>query len=80
MFDVVREPINDEKEELQIWQPANFCRFGLEHALARNPNFETFPLNANVVRRRWNDHSSSYLPVLEYTDVNHCEFVFKRPS
>ena len=48
-----------EQTEMHIWPPANFCDFGLEHAL-----FETCPLDANVARF-WNGHNSSYLPVLD---------------
>ena len=41
------------------------------HAVPIHPIFEPYSLNGNV-ERRWNGHSSSHLPVLEYTDVDHC--------
>ena len=69
MVDVVHEPIDDEQAEMHIWPPADFCGFGLEHAVPIHLIFEPCPLNANVAQR-WNGHSSSHLPVLEYTDVN----------
>ena len=71
MFDVVHEPIDDEPAEMHIWPPADFCRFDIEYAIPIQPIFETFPLIANFARW-WNDHSSSHLLVLEYTDMDHC--------
>ena len=71
MVDVVLEPIIDEQSEMHIWPPADFCRFGLKHALFIHPIFEPCPLNANVAFW-WNGHSSSHLPVIECTDVDHC--------
>ena len=65
MFNVVHEPIDDEQADLHIWPPADFCGFGLDHAVHINLNFELCPLNANVVRWWWNGHSSSHLPVLK---------------
>ena len=65
------EPIYDQQAEIHICPPADFCGFGLEHAVPIHPNFEPCPLNENDVRW-WNDHSSSHLPVIEYTDVDHC--------
>ena len=56
---------------MHIWPPADYCGFGLEHAVPIHPIFEPCLLNANVARW-WNGHSSSRLPVLEYTDTNHC--------
>ena len=63
----VNEPIDDEQAEMHIWPPADFCGFGLEHAvpIGLHPIFEPCPLNANVARR-WNDYSLTHLPVLEY--------------
>ena len=72
MVDVVHESFDDEQAEKHIWPPADFCGFGLEHAVPIHPIFETCPLNANVARW-WNGHSSSPLPVLGYTGVGHCE-------
>ena len=69
MVEVVHEPIEDEQGEMHIWPPADFC--GFEHAVPTHPIFEPCLLNANVARW-WNGHSSSHLPVLEYTDVDHC--------
>ena len=71
MVDVVHEPIKDEQEKIYIWPPADFCGYGLEHAVPIHQIFEPFPLNVNVARW-WNGHSSSHLPVLKYTDVDHC--------
>ena len=50
-----------------------FCGFGLEHVVPIYPifYFEPCPLNANVARW-WKGHSSSHLPVFEYTDLDHC--------
>ena len=71
MVDVVQDPIDDEQAEMHIWPSADFCGFGLEHAVPIHPIFKPCPLNANVAP--WgNGHSSSHLPVLEYTDVYHC--------
>ena len=70
MIDVVHEPIDDEQAVMHIWQPADFCGFSLEHAVSIHPVFEPCPLNANVARC-WNGHSSSHLPVFEYTEVDH---------
>ena len=67
----VQEPIDDEQAEMHTWPTADFCRFGLEQAVLIHPIFEPYLLNANVARW-WNDHSSSHLPVLEYTDVEYC--------
>ena len=39
MVDVVHEPVNDEKAEMHIWPPADFCGFDLEHALPIYPIF-----------------------------------------
>ena len=33
MVDVVHELIDDEQAEMRIWPPADFCGFGLEHAV-----------------------------------------------
>ena len=52
--DVVHEPIDDEQAEMHVWSPADFCDFGLEHAVPIHPIFEPYPLNANV-GRWWND-------------------------
>ena len=71
MVDIVHEPVNDEQAEMHIWPPADFCGFDLEHAVPLHPIFEPGPLNANVAQW-WNGHSTSHLPVLEYTDVDHC--------
>ena len=71
MVDVVHEPIHEEQAEINVWSPADFCGFGLEHAVFIHPIFEACSLNANV-ERWWNGHSSSHLPVLEYNDVDHC--------
>ena len=71
MVDVVHEPIDDKQAEMHIGPPADFGGFSLDHAVPIHPIFEACHLNANVAQW-WNDHSSSYLPVLEYTDVNHC--------
>ena len=59
---------------MHIWPSDNFCGFGLEHAVPIHPIFEPCPLNANVARW-WNGHSSSHLPIIEYTDVDHCVLV-----
>ena len=74
MVDVVHEPIDDDQAEMHIWPPADVCGFGLEPAVPIHPIFEPCPLNANVARW-WNGHSSSHLPVLEYSDVDHCGLV-----
>ena len=74
MVDVVHELVDDEQAEMHIWTPANFCDVGLEHAVPIHPIFEPCPLNANVAGR-WNGQSSSHLPVLEYTNVDHCELM-----
>ena len=50
MVDVVYEPIHDKQAEMHIWQPADFCGFGLGHAVPIYPIFEPRPLNANVAR------------------------------
>ena len=71
MVDVVHEPIDDEQAEMHIGPPADFCGCVLEHAVPIHPIIEPCPLNATVARW-WNGHSSSHLPVLEYTDVDHC--------
>ena len=71
MVDSVHEPNDDEQGEVHIWPPADFCGFGLEHTVPIHPIFEPCPLNANVTRW-WNGYSSSHLPVLEYSDMNHC--------
>ena len=34
MVDVVYEPIDNEQAEVQIWPLAEFCGFGLEHAVS----------------------------------------------
>ena len=47
------------------------CCFGLENAVPIHPTFEPYPLNTNA-ERWWDGHSSSHLPVLKYTDVDHC--------
>ena len=56
-------------DEMLIWPPADFCGFGLEHAVPIHATFEPCPLNENVARW-WNGHSSLHLPVLVYTDVD----------
>ena len=33
MVDVVHGPIDDKEAEMHIWPPADFCGFGLEHAV-----------------------------------------------
>ena len=71
MVDVVHEPIEDEQAEMHIWSPADFCGFGLETAVTINPIFQPCPSNANDARW-WKGHSSSHLPILVYTDVDHC--------
>ena len=48
-----------------------FLWFWLRLCGSHTPDFEPCPLNTNVTRW-WNGHSSSHLPVLEYTDVDHC--------
>ena len=55
---------------MHIWPPADFCGFDLEHAVPIHPIFEPCPLNANAARW-WNGHSSSHLPVIEHTDMDH---------
>ena len=55
---------------MQIWWSPDFCGFGLENAVPIHTIFEPCHFNANVARW-WNGHSSSYLPVLEYNDVDH---------
>ena len=70
MVDIVHEPIDDEQADMHIWPPADFCGLGLEHAVTIHPIFESCPLNTNVAQW-WICHSSSHLPVLEYTDVDH---------
>ena len=74
MVDVVYETIDGERAEMHIWPPADFRGFGLEHALPIHTIFEICPLNANVARW-WKGHSS-HLPVLKYTDVDHCGLMF----
>ena len=76
MVDVVHKTINDDLAEMHIWPPTDFCDFGLEHVVPIHPIFESCPLNENVARW-WNGRSSSYLPVLKYTDVDHCGLIFK---
>ena len=71
MVDVVHDKIDNEQAEMHIWPPADFCGFGLQHAVHKQLIFEPCHLNANVAWW-WNGHSSSHLPVLEYTDVDHC--------
>ena len=44
MVDVVDEPIDDEQAEMHIWPPADFCGFGLEHAIPIHLIFLTFPI------------------------------------
>ena len=44
MVDVVHEPSDDEQAEMQIWPPADFCGFGLEHALPIHLIFLTLPI------------------------------------
>ena len=39
MVDVVYEPSDDEKAEMHIWPPADFCGFGLDHAVHIQPIF-----------------------------------------
>ena len=56
---------------MHVWPLTDFCGFGLEHAVALYLIIEPCLLNSNVTRW-WNGHSSSHLPVLEYTDVDHC--------
>ena len=68
MVDVVHKPIDDEQAEMYIWPPAEFCGFDLEHAVSIHLIFNLRPLNANVALW-WNGHSSSHLPVLEYTEA-----------
>ena len=51
MFDDVHKPIDDEQAEMHVWPPADFCGFGLEHAVPIYPIFEPCPLNANVAPR-----------------------------
>ena len=75
MVDVVHQPIDDKQAEMHIWPPADFCGFGLEHAIAIHQFFEPCLLNGNVARW-WNGHSSSHLSVLEYTDVDHCGLMY----
>ena len=57
---------------MNIWPPADFCGFGLEHVVPIHSIFEPCPMNENIVRCWWNGHSSSHLPVLEFTDMDHC--------
>ena len=71
MVVIVHELIDDEQVKMHMWPPADFCGFPLDHAVPIHPIFETSSLNENVARW-WNGHSSSHLPVLEYTDVDHC--------
>ena len=71
MVGVVHVPIDDEHADMNKGPPADFCGFGLEHAVPIHPIFELCHLNAKVARW-WNGHSSSNLPALEYTDVAHC--------
>ena len=71
MVDVVHEPVDDEQAEVHTWPTADFCGFGLELAVPIKLIFQPCPLNANVAQW-WNGHSSLYLPVLEYTNVDHC--------
>ena len=74
MVDVVHEPIDDEQAEMHIWPFTDFCGFGLEYAIPIHPIFKTCPLKANVARW-WNGHSSLHLPVLKYTDMDHCGLI-----
>ena len=53
MVDVVREPIDDEQAEMP---PADFCGFGLEHAVHIHLILEPCAFNANVACC-WNGHS-----------------------
>ena len=46
MVDVVHELIDDEQAEMHIWSPADFCGFGLEHAVHIHPIFKSCPFNA----------------------------------
>ena len=48
MVAVVHEPIDDDQAEMHKWPPADFCGFGLEHAVSIYPIFEPHPLNTNV--------------------------------
>ena len=74
MVTVVHEPIGDEQAEMLIWSTAEFCGYGLEHAVTIHPIFEPWQLNANVTRC-WNSGSSSHLPALECTVVDHCGLI-----
>ena len=74
MVDVVHELIDDEQAGMHIWPPADFCCFDLKYAVPIHPIFAPCPLNANVARW-WNGHSSSNLPVLEYSDVENYELI-----
>ena len=58
------------KQSCTYGHPLIFVVFGIEHVVLIHPIFEPCPLNANIARW-WNGHSSSHLPVLEYTDVDH---------
>ena len=69
MVDVVHEVIDGEEAEIHI-PPADFCGFGLEHAVHIHPIIEPCPLNVHFARF-WNDHNSSHMSVLKYTDVDH---------
>ena len=75
MVDEVHEPINDKQAEMLIGPHADFCGFRLEHAVPIHPICESCPLNANAARW-WNGQSTSHLPVLEYTDVDHCGLAY----
>ena len=71
MADIVHEPIDDEQAEMHIWPPADFSGFGLEHAVPIHPIFLTLPIECRC-HTMVDVHSSSHLPVLEYTDGDHC--------
>ena len=75
----VHKQFDDEQAEMHTWPPAHCCCFGLEHVVPIHPIFEPCPLNTNVARWRIG-LSSSHLPVLEYTDVDHCGWmIFIKP-
>ena len=75
MVDDNHEPIDEEKQRCTCGHPLIFCDFGLEHAVPIHPIFKPCHLNANVARS-WKGHSSSHLPVLEYTGAAHCRLMF----
>ena len=61
---------------MHILPPADFCVFGLEHVVPITTDFLTVPIKCNIVARRWwTGHSSSHLPVLENTNMDHCELM-----